>query len=413
MVETRRICLDLTINSRPVQKFEGKRVYVSTGDSDDMESGEIVDYYSRPSRANVQPKINDVIFAKMANTDKTFLINVNLVKNIFSTGFFDVSSKKTHPKFLYYLIKSNEFDGYKNAYSEGTTQVSISDKRLRSIKITYETDKNKQIMIADYLDLRIGQVDKLISCLKEQIEEITTIVDSLINEEIFLKHLDLNYKSLNKDWLSKINKEWEIKKFKYLFSISKGLDITKADLTLEGIPVISYGQTHNPKFIYEFSKNISDLPKVPEYYLQLNKCIIKKGDFIFVDTSEDIKGSSDFSMHSTDDICLAGYHSLLAKQRKKIDSRFFMYQFRSSIWAHQIKSRVEGVKVYSITQRILSNVEVIVPSIEEQKSIADTLDKIVVKYDNLIKIKSQKINELEKLKKSLIYEYVSGKREVF
>ena len=38
MVETRRICLDLTINSRPINKFDGKRIYVSTGDSDDMES---------------------------------------------------------------------------------------------------------------------------------------------------------------------------------------------------------------------------------------------------------------------------------------------------------------------------------------------------------------------------------------
>jgi len=193
-------------------------------------------------------------------------------------------------------------------------------------------------------------------CLKNQITEITAIIDSLINEEIYHKHLREDCLYVNKDWLGKINKSWEIKKFKYLFTISKGLDITKSDLTLEGIPVISYGQTHNQKFLYNFSNNINDLPKVPETYLQFKKCIIKKGDFIFVDTSEDIKGSTDFSMHSTDDICLAGYHSLLAKPRSNIDSRFFMYQFRSSMWAHQIKARVEGVKVYSITQRILSNV---------------------------------------------------------
>lgn len=412
MVETRRICLDLTINSRPINKFDGKRIYVSTGDSDDMESGEVVGYYSRPSRANVQPKINDVIFAKMANTDKTFLIDEDLVKNIYSTGFFDVSSKRIYPKFLYYIIKSDEFNGYKNAYSEGTTQVSISDKRLRNIKITYETDVNKQKNIADFLDFRIGQIDKLILCLKNQITEITAIIDSLINEEIYHKHLREDCLYVNKDWLGKINKSWEIKKFKYLFTISKGLDITKSDLTLEGIPVISYGQTHNQKFLYNFSNNINDLPKVPETYLQFKKCIIKKGDFIFVDTSEDIKGSTDFSMHSTDDICLAGYHSLLAKPRSNIDSRFFMYQFRSSMWAHQIKARVEGVKVYSITQRILSNVEVVVPTIEEQKNIADTLDRLIAKYDYLIKLKNKKIDELENLKKSLIYEYVSGEKEV-
>ena len=59
MVETRRICLDLTVCSRPVQKFAGKRIYVSTGDSEDMENGQLVDYYDRPSRANVEPHINE------------------------------------------------------------------------------------------------------------------------------------------------------------------------------------------------------------------------------------------------------------------------------------------------------------------------------------------------------------------
>ena len=128
------------------------------------------------------------------------------MKNIYSTGFFDVSSKRIYPKFLYYVIKSDEFNGYKNAYSEGTTQVSISDKRLRNIKITYETDVNKQKNIADFLDFRIGQIDKLILCLKNQITEITAIIDSLINEEIYHKHLREDCLYVTRSWLGKLIK---------------------------------------------------------------------------------------------------------------------------------------------------------------------------------------------------------------
>lgn len=131
MIKTQRPYFFFNINSRPVQKFKGTKTYVSTGDSEDMENGELVTFYNRPSRANVEPKINDVIFAKMANTDKTFLIDERLANYIFSTGFFDISSKNFDPRYLTYLIQSDEFDGYKNAYSEGTTQVSISDKRLK------------------------------------------------------------------------------------------------------------------------------------------------------------------------------------------------------------------------------------------------------------------------------------------
>lgn len=271
--------------------------------------------------------------------------------------------------------------------------------------------KKMQELIVSVLDRKVELIDKLIECAKSQILELQLRVDSLISEEIFLNHLD-TYKDTNKKWLSKVNKGWELKKFKHVFSISKGLGITKADLTPEGIPVISYGQTHNSKFIYNFSQNINDLPRVPEKYLEFNNCIMNKGDFIFVDTSEDIKGSADFSLHSTDDVCFAGYHSLLAKPKERINSRFFMYQFRSSIWSHQIKSSVDGVKVYSITQRILGDVELVVPSVEEQELIVGKLDAVVSKYDELIKAKTAKIEELNNYKKSLIYEYVTGKKEV-
>ena len=61
MIKRQRPSLFYIINSRPVQFFKGEKIYVSTGDSDDMENGAIVSYYNRPSRANVQPKINDII----------------------------------------------------------------------------------------------------------------------------------------------------------------------------------------------------------------------------------------------------------------------------------------------------------------------------------------------------------------
>lgn len=405
MIKTQRPYFFFNINSRPVQKFKGTKTYVSTGDSENMENGELVSFYNRPSRANVEPKINDVIFAKMANTDKTFLIDERLANYIFSTGFFDISSKNFDPRYLTYLIQSDEFDGYKNAYSEGTTQVSISDKRLKKICVTYETDIQKQKQIADFLDEKVGAINNLIAHLRLSIEKLKDCIFDLIDNEIFYKNKFYDF--------NEAPNRCTIRPFKNLFYIKKGLDITKENLIDSGIPVISYGQTHNDYYKFWFNPIEKPVPFVDKKYLKNKSCILHKGDFIFADTSEDIKGSADFSMLNSDDLCLGGYHSLICKPRVSINSLFFMYEFMSNIWKDQIKARVDGVKVYSLTQTILKNVKVYIPSEEIQFTIVNNLDIKVKNIQKLIEIKTLKINELMKFKKSLVYECVSGKKEVF
>lgn len=410
MVENRRLYMDVLICSHPVAPFEGTKTYVSTGDSDNMEAGEIVSYAVRPSRANVQARLNDIIFAKMANTDKTFLIDEKLKNYIFSTGFYDISSKKIDSKFLLYLIKSHIFDSYKNAFSEGTTQVSLSNDRFKRIKIPYETNVVKQREIAKYLDSKIESIDSKILKLEHQIDEIEKFKFSIINETLY--RYGSSFKNVNKDWIDKIPANWDLCKFKHIFRISKGLGITKENLIDGGLPTISYGQTHNDFYKYEFNPTDNPLRGVDNSYLVYRSSIMKKGDFIFVDTSEDIKGCTDFSMLNNNDFCFAGYHSLLARAYKKINERFFMYLFMSEKWGNQIKSRVNGVKVYSITQSILYNTDILVPPLDIQNEIAEFLDKKLLVIPKMIQIKKSKIEEYKKLKQSLIYELVTGKKEV-
>lgn len=405
MIKTQRPYFFFKINSRPVQKFKGFKTYVSTGDSENMENGAQVSFYNRPSRANVQPRVNDVIFAKMSNTDKTFLVDDTLSKYIFSTGFFDISSNNFEPRYLAYLIMSDEFDGYKNAYSEGTTQVAISDKRLKKIRVTYETDINKQRQIADFLDRKTSSVDKTIKHLEDSIENLNNCMFEIIDNTIF-------YETKVLKTFENVKNNQTIQPFKHVFSINKGLDITKQNLEDYGIPVISYGQTHNDYYKYWFNPSEKPVPFVNKSYFKYRSCILNKGDFIFADTSEDIKGSADFSMLNNNDLCMGGYHSLICKPRFTVNSKFFMYQFMSNVWKDQIKSKVNGVKVYSLTQTILKNTKVYIPNENAQRQIVNKLDLIISNIRELIVLKKNKIDELKKFKKSLIYEYVSGKKEV-
>ncbi len=214
------------------------------------------------------------------------------------------------------------------------------------------------------------------------------------------------------EWIGNIPENWSVKPIKSLFSFGKGLPITKADLRPSGIKTISYGQVHAK---YNKSAFIDEqlYRFVESRYLQTNAdSLVKKGDFIFADTSEDIEGSGDFVYIDIDDLIFAGYHSLVLKSLSSSDNKYLAYLFMSSLWKRQLWREVYGIKVFSITRSLISKTTAILPPLDEQHQIADYLDKKCADIDNLIKIKQQKIEKLQEYKKSLIYEYVTGKKEV-
>ena len=73
---------------------------------------------------------------------------------------------------------------------------------------------------------------------------------------------------------------------------------------------------------------------------------------------------------------------------------------------------MSGVKVFSITQKTLSNTYLILPPLDEQQKIADYLDNKCAAIEQIIADKKTQIETLDGYKKSLIYEYVTGKKEV-
>ena len=73
---------------------------------------------------------------------------------------------------------------------------------------------------------------------------------------------------------------------------------------------------------------------------------------------------------------------------------------------------VNGVKLFSIPQKLLSTTSLLVPSLSEQQSIANYLDQKCKDIDELISVKKEKIEQLKAYKKSVIFEYVTGKKQV-
>lgn len=216
------------------------------------------------------------------------------------------------------------------------------------------------------------------------------------------------YKDSGIDWLGSIPENWHLNKLRYLFDFNKGLTITKENLEDEGIPCVSYGEVHS-KFGFEVDPLKHDLKCVNESYLKTSdNALLSKGDFIFADTSEDLKGSGNFTHLVNNELVFAGYHTIIAKPKDATSSRFYAYLFDSKEFRSQIQLAVKGVKVFSITQAILRASDIWLPSKSEQTQIANFLDHETAKIDSLIE-KQQKLIELLKEKRQAVISHAVTK----
>lgn len=208
------------------------------------------------------------------------------------------------------------------------------------------------------------------------------------------------------DWVEQIPAEWEIKKLKYCFAFGKGLSITKDNLEESGISVISYGQIHS-KQNKGTAVHESLIRFVNESYLRTDiSALVRKNDFIFADTSEDLEGCGNCVYNDYDGKLFAGYHTIIFRSQQP-DAKYFAYLFLTDCWRSQIRKVASGVKLYSITQKILKETSIIIPPLPEQKKIANFLDAKCADIDQIRADIEKQIEILTDYKKSIITEAVT------
>jgi len=210
------------------------------------------------------------------------------------------------------------------------------------------------------------------------------------------------YKESEIDWLGMIPNHWRTSKLRYTFSFCKGLSITKENLKDTGIPCVSYGEIHS-KFGFEVDPQKHPLKKVSESYLESSpNALLKQGDIVFADTSEDIEGSGNFTQLVSQEPTFAGYHTIIARPHDRTNSRFFAYLLDCQELRTQVRHAVKGVKVFSITQAILRGINIWLPNTEEQTKIARFLDCETSKIDNLIEKQQRLIQLLKEKRQAMI-----------
>lgn len=352
--------------------------------------------------------IGSIVFSKRAPIGTVAITADKLCTNQGCLGLVEMSSRVLN-KFYFYVISI--YGEVFNLYGSGTTFKEISANTFANIRLPMPPIQ-EQKRIANFLDAKCTEIDALAADIQTQIETLEQYKRSIISETV-IKGLnpDVEMKDSGIEWIKKIPKEWGVNRIKYLFKSTKGLSITKENLIEEGLPVISYGQIHS-----KMNTGVTvddDLCRFVSYdYSKYKSSKIEKFDFAFADTSEDYDGCGNCVYKRTDGELYGGYHVVILKSVNKKDNRYFAYLFQTDAWRAQIRTKVSGVKVYSITQKIINEASVIIPPVQEQEAISNFLDTKCSEINEIIMKRKEQLEVLNEYKKSLIYEYVTGKKEV-
>lgn len=261
----------------------------------------------------------------------------------------------------------------------------------------------EQIKIANYLDQKCNQIDKTIEKEKQLIEKLKEYKQSIITEAV-TKGLNPNVKMKDSgvEWIGEIPKHWKVVRIKNILTFNP-----------------SYSENLNDDDIVSFipMENLKN-NKIEPRTSQLSK--VKGGYTYFADN--DIIMAKVTPCFENGNIAVTeglingvgfGSSELYVFRCTKSYTRYIFYYLQNSIFKQRCISTMYGTGgLKRVSSNFVYNYKMSLPNENEQKQIADYLDKKCSSIDKLISNKEKLIEKLTEYKKSLIYECVTGKREI-
>ena len=246
--------------------------------------------------------------------------------------------------------------------------------------------KLEQQSIATFLDQKCNEIDSLIALQDEMIGELQAYKQSVITE-VVTKGLDPNAKMKDSgvEWIGEIPEGWSTKRLKFLCRITTG-DKDTQDSEKEGVykfyvrsPIIE----HSNSWTFE------------------GEGILMAGDGA---------GAGRVFHHAFGKYAV--HQRVYRMANFKEVNTYFLFYYLSSLFCKIMDMGSAQSTVPSVRMPMLTNFVVCMPAFNEQQLIVDYLKNRTSQIDSLISLKQQKIAELKDYKKSIIYEYVTGKKKV-
>lgn len=370
--------------------FNYKRGYISLRDHERF-------------KKKVSPKKDDIFIVKSgATTGNVGIVTTYEIFDIWSPLALIRSTKTLAiQKYIYFYLLSTLFKAQVEFNWSFGTQQNIGMGVIERIKVILPPI-SEQERIVEILDKKTAQLDKVKSLLEEQIQKLKDYRASLIYETV-TKGLDktVPMKDSGIDWIGQVPQGWGVKPLKYLASYD---DETLTQSEINSNRKIDYVDISS----VEFTKGINGHQEFSTLEAPSRaRKIAKKGDTIISTVRTYLKA---IAYVNNDYIVSTGF---CVVRPKKINSKYLNYTIMSDSFTGPVSKYAWGVSYPAISSSQLVNIPIPFPeSIEEQLSIVDYLDHKMLQLNKLIDIKQEQIENINKQRQTLIYDYVTGKRRV-
>ena len=343
----------------------------------------------------------DILFSKSATIGKTAIVN-NEKFMIWSPLAIIKVNIENVVDYIYYLLNCEELIKFVSLMGSHNTQFNVGMRTLERVPIPIPTIAEQQA-IADILDRKCTQIDALIANEEQQIAKLKAYKQSVITETV-TKGLnpDVPMKDSGVEWIGEIPEQWKVVRIKNIcnFNPSSSKTYSENDIvSYAPMECVRTGQLlHKEIQIKNISSGLT--------YFEENDIIMAKVTPCFEN------GNIAIATNLTNGIAFGS--SELFVFRAKSEIRHFLFYFlQNDIFKNYAAATMTGTGgLKRVSPSFVNNFYLALPSINERQQIADYLDQKCEQIDRLIAIKQQKIEKIQQYKKSVIYEYVTGKREV-
>lgn len=306
-----------------------------------------------------------------------------------------IVNKKHSYDYVAYLLEAGDYSNY----ITGSAQPKLSQFNLMRFPVAIP-NYTEQENISFFIHRECSKIDSILSETRSSIEEYKKLKQAVITQAV-TKGVrgEQKMKDSGVEWIGKVPSKWNCIKIKYLFEIRKRI------AGKEGYTVLSITQTGiKPKNISSNEGQLADSYS--------NYQLLHFGEFA-MNHMDLLTGWVDISNYNG--VTSPDYRVFSLKDTITNHPRYFLYLMQMCYFNRIFYSMAQGVSSlgrWRLQSDKFLNCIFPVPSIEEQKEISAYLDTTCSEIDKLIAKKEQLVKELESYKKSLIYEVVTGKREV-
>ena len=371
-------------------------------------TGKLITTESKFEGDAVKFKINDILFGKL----RPYLAKVYLAKfdgEAFGDIYVFRHNTKVFPDFFKYFFLSNTIINIIDSSTYGTKMPRANWDFIGGLRVTIPVI-HQQEKIASFLDQKTTQIDQAIATKEQQIALLNERKQIVIQQAV-TKGLDPNVKMKDSgvDWIGEIPEHWQLSKLRYLGVTQNGIS-AGSEYFGSGYPFVSYGDVYKNR---QLPLSVDGLAK-SSIADQKNYSVLE-GDVFFTRTSETVDeiGFASICYQTIEKATFAGFLIRFRPTNANyITKEFSKYYFNAQMMRTYFVKEMNLVIRASLSQELLKNLIVLLPSIDEQKAIASYLDRQMDAINELIGLQMSAIQKLKEYKTTLINDAVTGKIKV-